>query len=165
MKKLIVLLFAITVPLFAADPAQRIERDVVVHGSRADVWTAWTTTSGAKTFFAPDANIELVPGGAYEIFFNPDAAPGSRGGEGNRVVTFEPERLIVFTWNAPTKFGPLRNERTYVMVRFDDAADGATRVRLTHFGWRAGRDWDEVYGYFDKAWDHVLGQLMKRFMR
>src|SRR6185369_1373932 len=116
MRRMIVLLFAITVPLFAADPSQRIERDVVVHGSRAEVWKAWTTTSGAKTFFAPDANIELTPGGAYEIFFN---------------------------WNAPTKFGPLRNERTYVMVRFDDAANGATRVRLTHFGWRAGRDWEE----------------------
>jgi uncharacterized protein YndB with AHSA1/START domain len=163
MKKLMVLLFVMTVPLSAADPAQRIERDVVVHGSRADVWKAWTTNAGAKTFFAPDANIELRPGGAYEIFFNPDAPAGARGGEGNHVVTFEPERFIVFTWNAPTKFGPLRNERTYVMVRFDDAPNGSTRVRLTHFGWRPGHDWDEVYGYFDKAWDHVLGSLAKRF--
>lgn len=162
MKKLFVVL-AFALPLFASDPAKTIERDVTVHGTRAEVWKAWTTVAGAKTFFAPDANIELAPGGAYEIFFNPEAAAGSRGGEGNRVVTFEPERFIVFTWNAPTKFGPLRNERTYVMVRLDDAPNGMTRVHLTHFGWRAGADWDEVYGYFEKAWDVVLGRLAKRF--
>jgi uncharacterized protein YndB with AHSA1/START domain len=79
------------------------------------------------------------------------------------VTVHEPERLIVFTWNAPTKFGPLRNERTYVMVRLDDASNGMTHVHLTHFGWRAGAEWDEVYGYFDKAWDVVLGRLAKRF--
>jgi uncharacterized protein YndB with AHSA1/START domain len=163
MKKLMMLLL-FALPLFAADPAKTIERDVIVHGSRAEVWKAWTTNAGAKTFFAPEANIELTPGGPYEIYFNPEAPAGSKGGEGNRVVTFEPERFIVFTWNASTKFGPLRNERTYVMVRFDDAPDGRTRVHLTHFGWRAGAEWDEVYGYFDKAWDVVMGRFAKRFV-
>lgn len=162
MKKLLLIVF-IALPLFAAGSAKRIEREVLVHASRADVWEAWTSVSGAKTFFAPDANIELVPGGAYEIFFNPDAPPGTRGGEGNRVIAFEPQRFILFSWNAPPKFGPLREERTYVLVRFDDADGGATRVHLTHFGWRNGADWDAVYDYFGNAWTYVLAQLSKRF--
>jgi uncharacterized protein YndB with AHSA1/START domain len=161
--KLLLLSLCIALPLAAADASRRIEREVTVRAPRAVVWKAWTSVEGAKTFFAPDANIELAPGGAYEIWFKPDAPAGARGGEGNRVVAFEPERFLLFTWNAPAKFGPLRNERTYVLVRFEDAEHGATRVRLTHFGWRPGADWDAVYDYFDHAWDSVLGNLVKHF--
>ncbi|HEV7920980.1 MAG TPA: SRPBCC domain-containing protein [Thermoanaerobaculia bacterium] len=67
MRKL-ALLIMIAAPLFAADSAHRIEREVAVHASRAEVWKAWTTVEGAR-FFAPAADIELRPGGAYEIYF------------------------------------------------------------------------------------------------
>ena len=157
MRKL-VLIILMAAPLFAADSARRIEREVTVSASRAEVWRAWTTVDGSR-FFAPAANIELRPGGAYEIYFNPEAPAGRKGGEGNRVIAFEPEQMLLFSWNAPVKFGPLREERTYVLLQLDDAGAERTRVRLTHFGWREGKDWDAVYDYFGGAWSWVLEQL------
>jgi uncharacterized protein YndB with AHSA1/START domain len=146
-----------------ADSSRRLEQEVIVSAPRSEVWRAWTTREGAQTFFAQDAKIELKPGGPYEIYFNMAEPPGSRGGETNQVIAFEPERMIVFSWNAPPKFGPLRNEHTYVALRFEDAAGGGTRVRLTHFGWRDGKEWNEIYDYFDKAWAWVLGNFKKQY--
>jgi uncharacterized protein YndB with AHSA1/START domain len=164
MRKLITIaLFFTALPLFA-DDARRIERELTVRASRADVWKAWTTSAGAKTFFAPDVKIELMPGGAYEIYFNPDAPAGSRGGESNQVVAFEPERMLLVTWNAPPKFGPVyRSAHTFVMIRFDDAPGGGTRVRLTHFGWRDGGEWNAVRDYFEHAWDYVIDEFKKQY--
>jgi uncharacterized protein YndB with AHSA1/START domain len=147
----------------AGDPARRLEHEVTVDAPRAQVWRAWTTREGARSFFSDDAKIELVPGGPYEIYFNMAEPPGKRGGETNQVVAFDPERMLLFTWNAPPKFGPLRDEHTFVVVRFDDAASGGTRVRLTQFGWREGAEWNAIYDYFDKAWPHVLASLKKSY--
>jgi uncharacterized protein YndB with AHSA1/START domain len=162
MRRAFMALLFIAVPLHA-DSARRIEKEVVVSAPRATVWNAWTTTDGAKTFFAPDAKIELVPGGAYEIYFGPTQPAGLKGGETNRVIAFEPQTMLLFSWNAPPKFGPLRKEHTYVLIRFDDAPGGGTRVRLTHFGWREADEWNAVYDYFDKAWGPVMGNFAKRY--
>lgn len=164
-KVFLIAISLIAAPLFAAGPAQSIERDVVVSAPRAAVWKAWSSPEGAKTFFAPDARIELAPGGPYEIYFNPEMPTGSKGGESNEVLAFEPERMLLVTWNAPPRFGEqYRREHTYVLLRFDDAPGGGTRVRLTHFGWREGTEWTAIHDYFDqKGWDYVLGKFRKAY--
>ena len=161
-KTLSVILFLLAFPLFA-DSAKRIEREATVAVPRADVWRAWTTRAGLQSFVVQDAKIEMTPGGAYEFYFNMAEPPGSRGGETNQVIAFEPERWLLFSWNAPPKFGALRNEHTYVLMRFDDAPGGGTRVRLTHFGWREAKEWDEIYKYFESAWSWVMQEFVKKY--
>ncbi len=162
MRKLIIATLFIATPLFAGS-ARSIEREAVVSAPRAAVWKAWSSTEGVKTFFAPNANIELTPGGPYEILFDMAQPAGLRGGETNKVVAFEPERMLLFSWNAPPKFGALRNEHTYVLLRFDDAPGGGTRVRLTHFGWREAEEWNEIHDYFEKAWSYVMASFTKSY--
>lgn len=143
--------------------ARRIEKVASVPASRKDVWRALTTTSGARSFFAPDARVDLRAGGAYEMYFDDSQPEGRRGSEGCRIVSFEKERSLLFTWNAPPRFGPLRDEHTWVLIELMEGAHGATTVKLTHFGWREGEAWNEIYRYFDRAWDHVLQALKRRF--
>src|SRR5512141_1558635 len=162
MRRLLPILLIAALPLHA-DSARRIEKDVTVRAARSTVWHAWTTVDGVKTFFAEDAKIELTPGGPYEIYFGLNEPPGSRGGETNQVIAYEPDRMLLFSWNAPPKFGPLRSEHTYVMIRLDDAAGGGTRVRLTHFGWRETPEWNAVYDYFDRAWSFVMESFRKTY--
>jgi uncharacterized protein YndB with AHSA1/START domain len=145
--------------LFVLIDARHIEKEVTLNAPVASVWKAWTTEEGAKVFFAPASRIEMRPGGAYEMYFVPSLPAGQQGGEGNRVIDFQREKFLLITWNAPPKFGALRDERTFVLVTFDRVGDEKTRVRLTHFGWREGAGWNDVYAYFDKAWDVVLGRL------
>jgi len=38
---------------------RQLLKSVLVSAGRAQVWNAWTTAEGARTFFAPDARIAL----------------------------------------------------------------------------------------------------------
>jgi uncharacterized protein YndB with AHSA1/START domain len=142
---------------------KKIYKEIKVSTSLSNVWNAFTTTEGIKTFFAPDGKIELKFGGRYEIYFNPPENVRNRGSEGCNILSFIPERMLSFTWSAPPEFPNVRKERTWVVLEFEDLKDSTVLVRLTHLGWKEGKEWDEVYNYFDGAWGVVLNRLKKRF--
>ena len=148
-------------------PTDRILRaEVEVPASRAEVWEAWTTEAGIRTFLARGAHIEPRVDGAYEIFFDPTAPQGQRGGDDLRILVYEPPRRLSFTWNAPRAQPIVRAQRTVVTLDLAERGAGHTRVRLTHSGWGEGPEWDAAYAYFDKAWSgFVLPSLVRRFAR
>jgi uncharacterized protein YndB with AHSA1/START domain len=141
-----------------------IRAQIDVPGSAEDVWAAWTTEEGARSFFAPACRIEARPNGAYELYFDLEAPPGERGGEGMRLLALDPPRLLSFTWNAPPHLSTVRGQRTFVQVVLESLADDTTRVHLLHTGFSRGGEWDDVYAYFERAWpDIVLRRLAHRF--
>ena len=145
-------------------PDRAIRGEVVVDAPVADVWTAWTTEDGIRSFFAPDCNIELRIDGAYEMFFLLDGEPGKRGGEGVRFLAIQPEKMLSFTWNAPPHLPEARGQWTHVVLRFSEVDGGRTRLTLVHDGWGEGGEWDEAFKYFEHAWlEGVLPNLVKLF--
>ena len=56
-----------------------LKKKIVVLASLKEVWDAWTTTRGVKSFFSSQAKVELVIGGVYEIYFDLKAPYGSKG--------------------------------------------------------------------------------------
>jgi uncharacterized protein YndB with AHSA1/START domain len=127
------------------------------------VWRAWTTVKGIKTFFGPDARVDLRPGGLYEIYFDTEQPEGLKGSEGCRVLSFVPSRMFSFTWGAPPNFPLARKEiAQWVVLFFEPSGDG-TLVTLIELGWRDGEESDAVYQYFDRAWATVLSLLVKSF--
>jgi len=125
------------------------------------IWKKWTTHQGLKTFIGVDNKVELRPGGPYEIYFLKDNPEGTRGGEGNQVLSFLPQKMLSFTWNAPPSIPEIRHHahKTWVVVQFEKVDADHTKVTLDHLGWLAGAKWDETYDYFDRAWDIVLTSL------
>jgi uncharacterized protein YndB with AHSA1/START domain len=140
-----------------------INKEVTVSAHVGDVWKAWTTAEGAGSFFAPRAKIELALGGRFELYFDLEAAEGSRGSEGCRILSYLPEEMISFDWNAPPQFPELRGQHTWVVVMLHKPAVNSVRVRLVHLGWRQGEEWDRLHRYFERAWDVVLQRLRQRF--
>ncbi len=148
----------------AGDVSDRvIVHEVRVPATPERVFALWSSAEGMAAWWSAHNRIELRPGGFYELYFMLDEAPGRRGGEGNRVLSFLPNRMLSFSWNAPPhlKTRPLR---TWVVLEIEPDGDGA-RVRLSHLGWPAsewsvaGSDWPETYAYFEEAW----GRVMQRF--
>lgn len=162
MRWIAALLLAVT--SLAVTAAERaIDKDVVIKASPAQAWAAWTTKEGITSFFAPDAEIEPRVGGAFHIFINPYAQPGSKGADEMRYLALQPQKMLSFDWNAPPSLPEVRQQRTVVILRFEPVDEQTTRVRLHHVGWGDGGEWDKAYAYFDKAWGNVLGNLQKRF--
>jgi len=116
--------------------------EVIVNAGLEDVWEAWTTEEGVKTFLAP---------------------AGERGGEGNRVMAIQPMEMFSFTWNAPPTLPGVRDQRTHVTLRFFPEG-GRTRVTLCHDGGGTGGQWEQTFKYFQRAWGEVvLPRLQYRF--
>ncbi len=147
----------------SGDIRRVIQREIIFSGSLKDVWNVWTTTEGATTFFAPQAKIELSIGGAYELYFDVDKPYGMKGSEGCKVLSYVPYQMLSFSWNAPIHLANVRKERTWVVIMFEKQGEKATRLKLTHLGWKSGQEWEQAYQYFVKAWDDVLFKLEQRF--
>jgi len=148
----------------AAVAAERsIDKHVEVAASIDEVWDAWTTRDGIRSFFAPDANVDPRVGGAFQIYMDPLAEPGMKGADEMRFMALQPKTMISFDWNAPPHLAQARAQRTFVVVRIAPVSDKLTRVTLHHTGWGDGGEWEQAYAYFDRAWAGVLANLRKRF--
>jgi uncharacterized protein YndB with AHSA1/START domain len=148
--------------------AQALAPDIVVtavvNAPVAEVWKAWTTPEGIESFFAPKAaKVEPWPGGAFELWFAPDAPEGSRGSEGNRVHSVKPMEQLVFEWGAPPTIPAIRPLRTLVYLDFRPLPGNRTEITLRNFGYGYGDDWAKTKAYFTSAWTGVMASLEKRF--
>ncbi|MEQ8927293.1 MAG: SRPBCC domain-containing protein [Fulvivirga sp.] len=124
----------------------------------AEVWKKWTTEEGIKSFFSQKCKIELKVGGAYEMYFLQDNPKGMQGSEGCKILSYLPEKMLSFSWNAPPEYPNVRGIHTWVVLLFDES-DKLTHLTLTHLGWGTGEEWDQVYSYFENAWDFVFNKL------
>lgn len=141
-----------------------IQTETVVDAPLAEVWEAWTTEEGLKSFFAPAVKVRLEVGGPFEIYFDPSAPEGSRGSEGSIILAFEKDSMLSFTWNSPPSMPEIRKHKTHVIVRFYRMGENQTKVTLDHDGWGASTEWMKAKGYFERAWgEFVLPKLRERF--
>jgi uncharacterized protein YndB with AHSA1/START domain len=99
-----------------------IRVEATVKAPVAEVWRLFTTSQGAEEFFAEKANIGLAIGGPYEIQFDPKNEQS--GTKGLKVLSYAPEEMISFQWNAPTEYPEVRN----------------------------GGEWDLAYAHFVRGW-------------
>jgi len=141
------------------------ERQIVVEqafsASPATLWNCWTREMG---WLVDRARIELRIGGPYELLFDLDQPVGLQGSEGCRILSFLPQRMLSFTWNAPPSLPNTRSHYTWVVLEF--LSEGAqTRLRLTHTGWpeewTEESSWPATFAYFDRAWPRVFKALEK----
>lgn len=157
----LLLLCAAATPLRAAE--RSIDKQVVVNATLDQLWAAWTTREGIVSFFAPDAVIDARVGGAFHIHIDPGAPPGSKGADDMRYMAMQPKRMLSFDWNAPPSLPGVRQQRSFVVLRFEALDERRSRLTLHHTGWGDGGEWDQAYAYFDRAWGNVLANLQKRF--
>lgn len=140
-----------------------IIKEITIPVDIDEAWNTWTTKQGLESFFAPECHIELELWGRLEIFFFPDAEPGSKGAENNKILTVEPNKMFSFTWDAPRTMPKVRKQRTSVVLKFEKTGENTTRISMCHTGWGDGDEWDRAFDYLSDAWDVVLKRLAIRF--
>jgi len=142
-------------------PRRAVRVEATIKAPVSEVWRVWTTSRGAEEFFAEKANIHLAIGGPYEIQFDPrDERSGTKG---LKILSYAPEEMISFQWNAPPEYPDVRNGGTWVVVQMRQEGTDRTRVTVTHLGWKEGPEWDRAYDHFVRGWDDLMKRLERRF--
>src|SRR5260370_31366911 len=142
-------------------PARCVRADATVKAPISEVWRVWTTSHGAEELFAEKANIRLAIGGPYEIQFDPkDERSGTKG---LKILSYAPEEMISFQWNAPPEMPEVRNGGTWVVVAMAPVDANRTHVTITHLAWKIGPQWDKAYVPFPSGWRDLMARLQNRF--
>jgi uncharacterized protein YndB with AHSA1/START domain len=176
---------AIATPAFAAprlqglpdkqETARTIALDADIACAPDRAYRMWTTAEGARSFFAPAAEIGDRAGGPYTIMFFPDEDPQGRvhGTRGAHLLAAEPGHFLAFEWvtfagadnkgdNAPPYAGPeLRLPATlptWVEITLTPAGTG-THVAFRHYGFGEGELWGRSHAWFSRAWAGVIERM------
>lgn len=149
----------------AESTGEAIIKECSVRLPQVEVWRLWTSSEGLAKWLVENSEVELRLGGSYEWYFDADAVPGARGGEGCKILSYLPPRMLSFTWNAPPHLPYTRKRFTHVILELEAIDDSNTNVRLTHLGWPSQEtddhtEWSETLAYYDSAWERVLDSLL-----
>ena len=140
-----------------AKPRKELRFAVTVPAPLSNVWTAFSTTEGLKTWLWSDARVDLRPGGDWLVLF-----PAGQTG-GGTIVSFQKTKQLTVHALAPETFPTVRKERTTAVFEFASVDASHTKVTLTQFGWKEGKEWDDAYEYLSKGNAQLLSQLKTRF--
>jgi uncharacterized protein YndB with AHSA1/START domain len=138
-----------------------IHLETTIHTTIDKAWNCWTTNEGIRSFFAPECDVELKIGGKFEMYFLLQHEKGLRGSEDCKILSYLPEKMLSFSWNAPPEIPTIRKQRTWVVLHFEVQADEKVCVTLDNLGYGQGDDWNEAYDYFCNAWKSVLYSMKK----
>lgn len=141
----------------STDP-KRLDFAVTVPAGIDQVWTAFTTSAGMTAWIAPQATVDPVPGGKWEVSFGPGTSTG-----GGTIVLVQPKSLLAISAMAPDQFPTVRRERTTAVFSFEPAGPNATTVRLAQTGWKQGDEWDKAFAYLADGNAQLLELLYHRF--
>jgi len=134
-----------------ADGARTLQESVVIAAPPTILWRAFTDTEEFERWNSPVAAIDLRVGGSLEASYDPKARLGDPDNIKHRIITFVPERLIVFqNIQAPHQLpGAAAFQRTVTVVEYIPAGPGRTRVVLSSTGWASDPASDRLYRFFE----------------
>lgn len=180
MKNMAALLFVMLLPhaAFAGEPVRDtsyiagdsrvLRHEVVIAASPAEVFAAFTTEDGWRSWATPFVKFtpaQLTADGEIESAYKLDATPGEDTNIRQRILAFIPNRMLAFrVVQAPKGFPhPKEILRIFSVAEFEPLGQSRTRLRLSMIGYGAGARFDGLYAFFAKDNPWALAQLVKRF--
>jgi uncharacterized protein YndB with AHSA1/START domain len=151
----------------APDGARVLRHEIVVPASTTDVYRAFTTAEGWRTWAVPFAQLtpDLSVGAIMETSYNPAAKPGDANNIKNKVLAFIPDRLFAFhAVQAPQGFKHADLlARIFTVAEFEPVDANHTRIKLSMLGYGSGPGFDALYAHFAKGNAWTAQKLIERF--
>lgn len=152
-----------TAPLVAAPEPTRHE--AVLDAPPAELWRLWTTGEGLREWLAPLAEIELRLGGEMRTRYDARGTLGDAGTIVNRILAFEPERMLTLQVARPPAGFPFPQEvlAMWTVIDLEPVDGGArTRLRVTGLGFGDGEAFAGLRAFFDRGNAATIEQLAAR---
>jgi hypothetical protein len=153
----------------APDGTRVLRHEVVVAASASDVYQAFATAEGWRTWAVPFA--EMTPafgvGAVLETSYNPAAKIGDAKNIKNKILAYIPNRMFAFqAVQAPTGFKHADLlAHIFTVAELEQVSAKKTRIRLSMLGYAQGPGFDELYAAFSKGNAWTMEKLAERFAK
>ena len=165
-KNIITVFLALMATTFAlAAQLPPVVSEGTVDAPPADVWRAWTTAEGMRSWLAPKADIDLRIDGLMRANYNPLGELGDDSTIENRILAFDPERMFAIRVAKAPKSFPFPNavQKMWTVVYFSPDGAGKTFIRAIGHGFTDDPESARMRDFFQKGNDYTLAELFKRF--
>ena len=149
----------------AAQDVSPLIHDAIVAAPAADVWAAFTTGEGLRSWMAPHAEIDLRLGGLMRANYDATASLADAGTISNRIIAFEPGRMLALQVADPPRGFPFPTaiQQMWTVLYFEPLDGRRTRVRSVALGFDPGEESQQMRAFFQQGNATTLAQLQKRF--
>ncbi len=148
-----------------ASATESIATEGIVNAPVADVWDAWATTAGLRSWLAPHADIDLRIDGTMRSNYDPKGSLGDPGTIENKVLAYEPQRMLsIKVAKVPDKF-PFKETigDMWTVLYFQSTTDGKTALRIVGMGFGSDDESQRMKKFFEQGNAYTLSQVQKRF--
>ena len=152
----------------AADGTRTLRQSVVVGAPVAQVWDAFTTTDGYRSWAVPVARIDFRVGGIIEASYASTAKLGDADNIRNEIIAYAPQRMFAMrNRTAPSEapFDVPTFQSLHTVVLFDDLGSAGTRVTIVQPGYRSGEPYERLWKFFEWGNGATLAALRDRFAK
>lgn len=150
----------------AARGEKILQHEIVVNGTLQDVWDAFTTEEGVRSWMVPVALVERRHLGRFHTNYHVDRKLGDSGTIYNTVLSYVPLRMFSMKIKLNESFSKAvrsSDSTLFAVLQFEDVGNSRVRVIESMLGWGNGPEWDKVYELFNRGNAYTLQQLYKRF--
>lgn len=155
--------FSANCPAWAQSVAPLVHEGVI-DAPLADVWHAWTTSDGLRSWLAPHAEIDFRIGGTMRANYSPDGELGDAQTIENTVLSFDPYEMIsIRVSRAPADFPfPSAIFEMWTVIYFKADGPAKTGVRIVANGFSEDEESQAMRAFFDQGNAITLQQMQER---
>lgn len=158
-------ILAVTATLLTCVPTlgqdNRIVDEFEIEASVDDVWNAFTTTDGLKSWVAPLVDIDFRVGGKWRANYNKDGQLGDETTIENTILCYDPKRMLsIKATGFPEGFEFVdAAKETWSIFYFQRVSETTTRITIVGLGYNDTEQSKRMRAFFKPANKYSMDQL------
>jgi uncharacterized protein YndB with AHSA1/START domain len=138
-------------------------QEAVIQAPVAAVWKVWSTSAGYKQTGVAQAEVDLRIGGLIRSRYGAEGQLGDEETIENRILAYEPERMIAFRIDRPPKSFPFKEawKTTWFVITLTDLGAGQTHIRAASMGFGTDGESMKMRKFFEDGNASTLRVLQK----
>lgn len=146
---------------------QPLVHTAVVDAPVSQVWKAWTTTEGIKSWMVAEGDVDLKIGGKIRTGYAAGTDLDGPNAIENTIIAFDPGRMLAIrNTKAPEKF-PFKNaiSQVWTIVYIEPVGSDRTKVTVKMLGYRHEAEFVQMRRFFMAGNQQTLDGLVKHFAK
>ena len=148
-----------------AEEAPSFVNEGTVNAPVAEVWKVWASGEGYKATGVALADVDFRIDGLIRSRYRADGVLGDDETITNRIIAYEPQRMIAIRIERPPKSFPFGEawKHTWTVITLADAGNGRTHIRAASMGFGTDSESVAMKQFFMRGNQETLETLAKHF--